>query len=203
MLACSFCLSFFLSLCAIASVLVEWENIIKRIFSWPASGADLAGKTNFTLTVISQRSRDHRTTARCLLIDNYGDSRSRAPYYIDSYYINAAAEWISRIMTWKEEMTSAEWSVSPFENVSPPSLDASWLHPKPQTAVSATDWVEFSWISSAPHDSRVCLGFRLAALLRSVRSSCSSRQEEMQRCQSSQKHQSSERQQRDKVLKIK
>lgn len=92
MLACLFCLSFFLSLCAIASVLVEWENIIKRIFSWPASGADLAGKTNFTLTVISQRSRDHRTTARCLLIDNYEDSRSRAPYYIDSYYINVAAE---------------------------------------------------------------------------------------------------------------
>lgn len=64
LLACSFCLSFSLSLCAIASVLVEWENIIKRVFSWPASGADLAGKTHFTLTVICQRSRDRRTTAR-------------------------------------------------------------------------------------------------------------------------------------------
>lgn len=64
LLTCSFCLTFFLPPRAIASVLVEWENIITRIFSWPASGADLAGKTHFTLTVISQRSRDRRTTAR-------------------------------------------------------------------------------------------------------------------------------------------
>lgn len=89
-------------------------------------------QSNSTLTVNTQQTCGRRMTVRYIFNWQLRTPSVSSPR-ANAYYINMAEEWISRIMIWNLEMTSAKLSFSLFENVSLVLLPASWLPLKSQT----------------------------------------------------------------------